>query len=62
MNETIYEIYKFYLRLTNSKEVSEKDLDKIKKDIGEDVLKARFKDEQDKEGVDISLYLKGKNK
>lgn len=60
MNEKFYSLYKFYLKLTNSKEISKNELDDIKKEVGKNVLNTKFKDEEDEEDIDLNLYFKEK--
>lgn len=60
MNEKFYSLYKFYLKLTNSKEISKNELDDIKKEVGKNVLNTKFKDEEDEEDIDLNLYFKKK--
>lgn len=61
MNNTIYnKIYTLYLKYTKSKPVGVSELEKVKKEIGNEVLNTKLKDEEP-EDLDISIYFNRKD-
>lgn len=54
MNEIIY---KMYLKFTNSKQIINEDLDSIKKEIGDEILNSKFKENIENEEIDLSVYF-----
>lgn len=63
MNEKFYKLYKIYLKLTNSKEITENELEQIKKEVGKSVLNNKMKDEDPEDlSIDLDFYFNKKDK